>query len=136
MLAIGLLKQLGNFLLQAVGLGQCGDAGLGQDLVLGQVGAGLGVVGGLDCILRRGDVFFLGGGDRGDGVQGIDLGAEVASLRSHVADGGVDLGQRVLGIAGAGQIGGGQIGGRFVDAVLVADGFGGQRRWWYPSGYR
>jgi hypothetical protein len=39
-----LLQQLGDFLLQAVGLGQSRDAGLGEDFILGQVGAGLGVV--------------------------------------------------------------------------------------------
>ena len=47
-----LLQQLGDFLLHAVGLGQGGDAGLAQDLVLGHVGGCLGIVRGLDRILQ------------------------------------------------------------------------------------
>ena len=54
-----LLQQLEDCLLLRVGLGQSRDAGLAQDLVLGHVGAGLRVVGGLDCVLRRLHVFLL-----------------------------------------------------------------------------
>ena len=48
----GLLQQFGYFLLYAVGLSEGRDAGLAEDLVLGEVGGGLRVVGCLHCILR------------------------------------------------------------------------------------
>ena len=47
-----LLEELEHFLLHAVGLGQSADAGLGENLVLGQIGSGLAVVGCGDGLLR------------------------------------------------------------------------------------
>jgi hypothetical protein len=86
----GLLQQLGDFLLDAVGLSQGGDAGLRQDLVLGQGCGGGGVVRGLDCVLCRGDVLLLRGNDLRDSVECVDLRAEIAALCCYVADGRVE----------------------------------------------
>ena len=48
----GLLQQFKDLLLHGVGLGQGTDACLAQNLVLGQVGRGLTIVGGQDVVLR------------------------------------------------------------------------------------
>ena len=61
----GLLEELEDFLLDAVGLGQSADTGLGEDLVLGQVGGSLAVVGCGDGVLRGGEVDLFGAGHVG-----------------------------------------------------------------------
>jgi hypothetical protein len=56
------LEKLEDFLLDAVGLGQSADAGLRENLVFGQVGGGLAVVGRADGLFRGGEVDAFGTG--------------------------------------------------------------------------
>ena len=93
---LGLLKQLGHFLLHAVGLGQGGDAGLAQDFVLGHVGGCGSIVGGLHRVLRRDDILLLRAEHLADCVERVDLSANVAILGRNIGDGLVERCERGL----------------------------------------
>ena len=84
------LQQPGHFLLRRVALRQSGDGRLHQDLVLGHDRGRRRIIGGLNRILSRLHVLLLRAQHLADGVEGIDLRADVAVLRSHVVDGRVD----------------------------------------------
>ena len=86
-----LLEELENFLLNAVGLSQSRDTGLGEDLELGQVGSGLTVVGCRDGVLRGCEVDLLSAGYRGGRGELVDVGTERATLEGDGADGVGDL---------------------------------------------
>lgn len=88
-----LLQEFGHFLLHAVGLGQGCDAGLAKDFILGHVGCRGGVVGGLNSVLRGGQVFLLRAHDLADGVEHVDLRADVAILGGNGGDGAIELGK-------------------------------------------
>jgi len=114
----GLLQQLGYFLLDAVGLRQGGDTGLAQNFVLRYVGGCLRIVGRLHRVLGRHDVLLLGGQDLAHRAQRVDLRADVAILRRHVLDCGVQRGQRRLcGRLSSSGGGARQTGGRQIDLV-------------------
>ena len=101
---MGLLQELGHFLLHAVGLRQGGDAGLRENFVLGHVRRCGGIVSCLDRILRRNHVFLLSAHDLANGVERIDLPSHVAVQSRRGADGQVDRGQRNLRVGLVGQV--------------------------------
>jgi len=53
-------------------------------------------------------VFLLCREHLADGIQGVDLCADVAILRGNIGDGRIEVGQRSLSIGLVGQIGGAQ----------------------------
>ena len=56
--------------------------------------------------------------DLADGIQGVDLRADVAILRGHVGDRGIEHGQGILRIGLRLQVGHGEVG-RFLMAPAV-----------------
>ena len=98
-----LLQQLGHFLLHAVGLRQRGNTGLAQNFVLGHVGGCRRIVSGLHRVLRRLHVLLLCAEHLADGVQGVDLSADVAVLSRHVSDGRVQARQGGLRVGCIGE---------------------------------
>ena len=100
-----LLKQLENFLLDAVGLRQRGDTSLGEHLELGEV-AGCGAeVSGVESARSRGEVLGFGAFDVGCGLELVDVRTEDAALKCNVADSSRDVRKSGLGAGGAAERG-------------------------------
>ena len=80
------MQQLQDFLLHGVGLRQGADAGLTQNLELGQIRSRLAVVGRHDVVLRRNHVGLLGAFNTRRRIQRIDLRSQVTALGGHIGN--------------------------------------------------